>query len=397
MALSLGAGSASASDHLDTPTVIEDPSADIADLFAWMSPDGQRLNLAMTVVAHRFSDQLQYVFHVSSGKRFGETTADLSIQCRFDAANTAECWAGDVDHVRGDASRVAGIEGRQKRFRVFAGLRDDPFFNNVKGTRAALDVAKAALQGGAPVDAARCPRFDAATTRSILEQWRQTQGGPGKNFLAGWSSSALVVSIDRDAVGKAGPYLAVWAGIYKSNPDARKGTSARPKLGAPVDRIGRPLTGNALIGPLEPDDVSDRRKEEYNRAAPADWAGFAPDLQRTLGLYDGLDGTCGNQWLANAGGEPAQRYQRLAKLLADDRLWINSRATVCKQYLSVELAELSTPGKPGTDCGGRTPLEDSNDVFRSLLALGATSGIDDGVKEDDHVHSLSDFPFLAAP
>src|SRR6059036_3193847 len=29
---------ARASDHLDTPTVVADPSADIGDLFAWTSP-----------------------------------------------------------------------------------------------------------------------------------------------------------------------------------------------------------------------------------------------------------------------------------------------------------------------------------------------------------------------
>jgi hypothetical protein len=69
---------------------------------------------------------------------------------------------------------------------------------------------------------------------------------------------------------------------------------ARPALGARIDRAGRPLTANALIGPFAADDVSDRRKEAYNRAAPADWPQFAADLQSTLGIYDGLDRTCGN-------------------------------------------------------------------------------------------------------
>jgi len=35
---------ANASDHLDTPTVIADPAADIGDIYAWTSTDGQRLN-----------------------------------------------------------------------------------------------------------------------------------------------------------------------------------------------------------------------------------------------------------------------------------------------------------------------------------------------------------------
>jgi hypothetical protein len=171
----------------------------------------------------------------------------------------------------------------------------------------------------------------------------------------------------------------------------------RPRLGAPVERIGRPLTANALIGPLAPDDVSDRRKEEYNRAPPADWPRFAADIQLSLGFYDGLDGKCGNQWLVHPQAEPARRYQPLAKVLADDRLWIDSTSKVCTRYLAVELTALSAPGAPSGDCGGRTPNVDANDVFRSLLTMGATSGVDDGVSEDDHVHSTAGFPFLAAP
>jgi hypothetical protein len=152
-----------------------------------------------------------------------------------------------------------------------------------------------------------------------------------------------------------------------------------------------------LLGPLAPDDVSDRRKEEYNRAAIGDWPKFAADFELDLGLYDGFDGVCGNQWLADPKAEPPKRYAVLARLLADDRLWIDSKQTVCARYLSVELAELEKAGSPSTDCGGRTPNEDAVDVFRSLLVLGATSGVSDGVDQDDHVHSTTEFPFLAAP
>jgi hypothetical protein len=171
----------------------------------------------------------------------------------------------------------------------------------------------------------------------------------------------------------------------------------RPALGSPIDRIGRPLTGNALIGPLAPDEESDRRKEQYNRAAPADWPQFSADIEQTLGLYDGLDGTCGNQWLARHDAGPQARYRVLAKLLADDRLWVDTESTVCSRYLAVELADLATPGSASGDCGGRTPSYDASNVFRSLLVLGKTTGVDDGLGKDDRVHSVSDFPFLAHP
>ncbi|WP_394846293.1 hypothetical protein LZC95_02365 [Pendulispora brunnea] len=165
----------------------------------------------------------------------------------------------------------------------------------------------------------------------------------------------------------------------------------RPRLGARIDRMGRALTGNALIEPMGPDDVADRRKEAYNRAAQADWPQFVPDLQAGLALYDGLDGQCGNQWLA---ATPA-RYATLARVLADDRIWIDSDVATCAEYLAVERAELE--GGPHNDCGGRRPTDDVIDVFRSRLVNGSTAGVDDGVPYDDRVHSATDFPFLAAP
>lgn len=190
-------------------------------------------------------------------------------------------------------------------------------------------------------------------------------------------------------------------------PGAQDDIPARPPLGAPVDRLGRPLTGNALIGPLAPDGVSDRRKEAYNRASPSEWSRFAADFQPTLGLYDGFDRKCGNQWAADRDAEPAMRYRVLARTLADDRLWIDSRATTCRQYLAVELAGVAELAElegqsgvarsPAADCGGRTPGHDVVDVFRSLLILGEVDGVDDGVERDDHVHSATEFPFLAAP
>src|SRR5262249_29856862 len=104
-------GSARASDHLDTPSTIADPAADIGDIYAGMSPDGGGLNLIMPMVGRKSSDRLQYVFHIDSGPCFGETTATTSIVCRFDAAGAVDCRAGDADSARGDAGVTAGLEG----------------------------------------------------------------------------------------------------------------------------------------------------------------------------------------------------------------------------------------------------------------------------------------------
>jgi hypothetical protein len=179
---------------------------------------------------------------------------------------------------------------------------------------------------------------------------------------------------------------------HGTSPDA----PPRPAIGAPIDRAGRPLTGNALVGLFATDDAADRRKEQYNRAAPAAWPSFVPDIERSLALYDGFDGECGNQWLAVPGAAAAGRYHRLAQLLADDRLWIDSRAAGTRLF-GVEQRALGAPAQSTDDGGGRTPADDAVDVYRSLLVLGARSGIDDGIAHDDHEHSATAFPFLAAP
>jgi len=378
--LAIAAGPARASDHLDTPSVIADPRADIGDIFAWTSPDHRHLNLVMAIVGHGFSKDLAYVFHVDSGARFGKTAATTTISCRF-AGQDIDCQAGG-DTVHGDASRPEGLVSARRRFRVFAGLRDDPFFNNVKGTREAYDFAAAALKAGAPLDEAGCPAFDRATSDGILDRWRHTRGGPAQNLLAGWTPASLVISIDLSAVSRGGRMLAVWG-----ETDGPRGR---------IDRMGRPLTGNALLATLEPDAVSDALKEAYNHAIPATSDGFIPEIEKTLGLYDAFDGDCGNAMIADRPAG-ASRYLNLAILLADDRLWIDSAGARCTTLFAVELAALAGRRDLAGDCGGRTPNYDAVDVYRSLLATGALTGIDDGVDHDDHVHSDTAFPFLAAP
>ena len=168
LALSLGgADAAFASDHFDSPAMTANPQADVADVYAWTAPDGRRLNVVMTVVGHAFSDRLRYALHIDSGKAFGRTTASTTITCRFPAPNVADCRLGSVDALRGDAGEPQGLEGHNHRFRVFAGRRDDPFYNNVKGSLGAYGAATAAVKAGAPVDAAGCAHLDGAQTQAV--------------------------------------------------------------------------------------------------------------------------------------------------------------------------------------------------------------------------------------
>lgn len=378
VALALLGGVAHASDHLDSPTVVADPRADIGDVYAWTAPDGRHLNLVMAIVGHTFSDRLTYAFHIDSGRRFGATTASVTIACRFPAPGQADCRLGD-DVATGAAETPMGLNSRTGAFRVFAGLRDDPFFNNVRGTRAAYDVAAGALKAGARVDAAGCPAFDAATVAAIRHEWTHTQGGPAQNLLNGWTPASIIVQVDLKAVSKGGPILAVWGDTASSQ---RR-----------IDRAARPLTGNALLGTLADAAEQDRLKEAYNAATPADGAQFAAQIEKGLALYDGFDGRCGDQLLAAPKVDP-HRYLRLARLLADDRLWINSQARTCTQLFAVELAALAGR-KTGGDCGGRAPSYSAVNVYRSLLVDGTNTSISDGLTRDEQPVSDADFPFLS--
>lgn len=375
---------AHASDHLDSPATVANPAADIADVYAWISPEARRLNLAMTIQGHSFSSRVQYALHVDSGTVLGRTSASTSIECHFDAANAIQCELGKVDSASGDPTTPAGLEGRNHRFRVYAGLRDDPFYNNVKGLLGAYQAASDATKHGAVVDAAGCARFDQATTKSILAQMVHTEGGPPQNFLANWSVAAIVISVDLSAVSIGGTLLAVW------------GTTTSG--GKPLDHMGRPFVANTLLGvaPFSTDDPSGRRRQEFNEALPETLARFVPDLQASLAFQDSLDGRCGNAILTSPKDSPS-RYRALAQLFADDRLWVNSASSVCTQFFAVEAATLAGEKAARNDCGGRAPTYDAPNVWRSLLIAGATTGVSDGLHRDEHPPSATVFPFLAPP
>src|SRR5688572_20186934 len=215
--LALFPAAALAADHGDSPSLAGDPASDIADLFAWTSADGARVNLVMTFPAAAFSDQTQYVFHIGSGPSLGVTTEDYSVLCRFDAAQMIECWAGEQDdYLTGDADVPAGLAGMNDRFTVFAGLRNDPFFFNINGFIEVLNMAKAGVDSGAiTLDVALCPELDGPTSAALVTQLRTEPGGgaPTDDF-GNLGVAAIVVSIDLDLVTAGGNVLAVWGATY---------------------------------------------------------------------------------------------------------------------------------------------------------------------------------------
>jgi hypothetical protein len=384
-ALTLGGSfSARASDHFDSPAMAANPEADIGDMYAWTTADGHRLNLVMTIAGHVFSDRVRYEFHIDSGKTFGRTTESTTIVCRFPETNVAQCKLGNVDEVQGDARSSQGIVSRNGHFRMFAGRRDDPFYNNIDGSQAVYATVASALKAGTPLDAAGCPQFDPPTVQTVARQWSGgAKGSPPENFLENWTVSAIVLSLDLKTISKGGKLLAIWG---STDSTVRR-----------LDRMARPFVGNTLLGaaPFSTDTPSGAERERYNRATPATSAAYVPRIRRSLALHDGLDGQCGNQLLAKR--TLVGRYDELSRVFADDRLWVNGGSRVCNQLFAVELAVLARRKAYRTDCGGRSPVYNMPDVWRSLLVSGTTDSVDSGLHQDEHAPSATQFPFLAPP
>ncbi|MEO8602787.1 MAG: DUF4331 family protein [bacterium] len=418
-----------AADHRDGPGVRADPAADINDVFAWMGPDANRVYLVMTVFPFataeaRFSDSAQYVFHTASGPAFGQVdAAEVNLICTFDASQMIACRVGDTTTtVIGDASATAGLTSSDGRLRVFSGLRNDPFFFNLNGFQRTTRIVAGAASS-LTFDPAGCPALDPATAQALVTQLQtEPDGSPATDEFTGANGLALVLSVDKSLLTANGPILAVWGSTNRAsgtncvgdaNGDgsvhideiitavnsALSGCDTAPArlLGLQVERMGRAAINTAVVDPFfAAEDEHGAVQNEYNASAdPAQWAAlFAARMAGNLAILDSLDTVCGNQLLS--GAQPvAGRYDALAGVLADDRLYVNTASGACQQYLAVEG---NAVGITNNDCGGRTPLYDTVDVSYSVLAIGQLTGVGDGIAQDsDGTASLTTFPFLNDP
>lgn len=213
-----------AADHLDSPTAASsnEPTADITDVYAWMTGDATKLNLVAAVYADAgespvFSDAVVYQFAVSSSAGYGEAQESTLITCKFIDGTNIECWAGN-DYVVGDPSDPQGIVSDNGGLRVFAGVRDDPFFLEYTGFLNAVGAANTAVEAGDvefdPVNRG-CPSLTAEQQTALVGALQG--GGSPSNTFAGQNVLALVVQVDKSIVDGNGPVLGVSVSTYASN------------------------------------------------------------------------------------------------------------------------------------------------------------------------------------
>ncbi len=229
-----------AADHLDSATLATNPLGDINDVYTWMTPDGLKLNLIMTVSpadpgTRTFSDAVTYVFHVTSKAGGPAMTVaqpggtETKVICSFTSNTAGSCWVvtGTTvkGYVTGDPSATAGLSSADGKLKIYAGLRSDPFFFNLQGFRNAIAGVKAAA--GAPgfgTTADGCPNtlMDAQTggLRTVLSSQQAGAGVPAcppnnLDCFAAFNARGIVVQVDKTLVNATGnTIVSVWGSTH---------------------------------------------------------------------------------------------------------------------------------------------------------------------------------------
>ncbi|MGC4026556.1 MAG: DUF4331 family protein [Mesorhizobium sp.] len=141
------------SDHIDGPRTISDPSADITDLFAFTSPeDPSRTVVALDVfpgagaeaifsnaVDHSIAIRRVTIAGTGDSAKFQTEDQDLvRLTCRFGVLERSApdvrpvqrgtCMLPDGSTLTVTVNDEKGATSPDGRFRIFAGLRSDPFY-----------------------------------------------------------------------------------------------------------------------------------------------------------------------------------------------------------------------------------------------------------------------------
>jgi hypothetical protein len=345
-----------AADHRDSPNVFTDPAADINDVYAFVTSNGN-VALALTVNPFQapgnpqfFSPEVLYQLKIDNDGDFKE---DLVIQFTFDKATADQKFTmvgpvkpkkpGVTDTlIKAKTSKSTVITGPANgtvvtgsNIKVFAGLADDPFF------------------------------FDFVLVERLIGI---LPGGPltrpgGVDFFAGFNVSIIAVELPPEMLkGKKDNNIRVWATTSRSTGTRRseKFDDKDAPTFVQIDRMGLPAIGTVLIRTGDTPTAKGALKDKFNRGQPStDVANFTAEVTKQ----------------AMALNNDATLSAALAKALLPDVL------------------TLDVTNKSGF-LNGRQPADDVIDAELNLLTGGAVKS--DGVNANDKAFQ-SDFPFFATP
>jgi hypothetical protein len=248
LALCFLAGTLLAADHGDSTASANDPVADLLDLYAFVDPFCQaqggvgceegpdELILALTIHpgatgASQFSDAVDYHFYIEN-----DSGQDLQIDCSFSPAQVVSCAGLNGLAVQAPVGQI-GVNGD---IRVFAGLRDDPFF------------------------------MDAGALQEFAQIGTAAFSPPGVDTFAGDNALAIVLGIKVGAFpAGAEPdhnLLKVWAASERTAGDGLNGGFTGSWYNP--DLNGQGWVVEVVSNPSGPDHRGqhrDRRRDPYQR------------------------------------------------------------------------------------------------------------------------------------
>ena len=341
-------------DHRDSPGVEGDPAADLADVYAFRSPENSdNLVVAMTVngltappenATRNFATDVTYNIHVDNSDPLDQV-ADATVSVTFSGdplmftvEGLGDPITGEVTPPSTDPTAPAPVVTESGGIKVFAGQRDDPFFFDLVGFNAFI---------AGPYVPAEGLRAEGET--------------PAADTFAGTNVSAIVIELPITAL----------TGAADSNTGTIQAWASTSRSGSQVDRMAIPAINTALIPSAQ--------KDAFNQAEPVDdLSAYGATAQSTIeGLRSAvnaaLDGPVGTE-----DGGP------FGSLTAED-----TKNAVIPDVVTVDFSQTVA------FTNGRLPAEDVMDTVLQLV-LNRTAGITDAIDAND-VAFPSTFPFLAPP
>jgi hypothetical protein len=336
---------ANAADHRDSPSVENDPSADITDLFAFRSPTNNNdLVVALNVnpltppaEMRTFAQDVSYEIHVDNT---GDLNADATVKVTFSGNPLmfkveglgANPITGQVTSPGSTTPMITDANG----IKVFAGPRDDPFFFDLVGFKNFVAHPAAPALGLRPAGQTPVDQF------------------------AGTNISTIEIELPITAL----------TGAANSNTGTIKAWATTSRGSSQVDRMGIPAINTALI----PAGM----KDAFNQGSPAtDAANFRPTAQTSIdtlrGVVDGLFGT------PQDGGP-------LGNLTS-----VQVATALIPDIVTIDFSQ------PVQFPNGRRLQDDViNAALGVVLNRGGAAGISDAIDSSD-VPLLNAFPYMAAP
>jgi len=408
---------AGASDHYDGDETSGHPTADISDLYVFHSERNGSLKLNLVLNVHPrageeafFSDAIEYGFRIREGHLENTGGAvetkvgaeELRVICKFNARGensddhelTASCELTENDEVLTTTQVHVDDErgGDNPDFRVYAGLRSDPFFTDagrIRLPRPRYKRLPSLLRTG---NAMRPSRI----ALGVRANGPDSTKGNLPNVLS------LVVEIDVKLL-TLGQQLAI-VGETSHLPDSEGGKSIL------IDKQGHVEVGPLLIADMTIADIVNQ-EAAYGLDMPLEIrAVYTEALQKGLVKYDNYDSlplsvldlnfdSLEQIRIARGKQDPdptrldwiddLETLHPLMGVYLTDALFVDlSKPCGLNGYLEPELAALA--GEKYQSCGGRAINEDVLDKIATVLINGPVGR---GIHPDDDVDAEDADPY----